>query len=69
MQPKGCDQRFCVRVEAGHKWCPPVVSLGTGVFNIFISDTDDGIKCTLSMFANYTKLSSAVDTLERREAI
>ncbi len=43
--------------------------MGPVLFNIFISDTDDGIERTLNKFANDSKLSNEVNTLERREAI
>lgn len=38
--------------------------LGPMLFSLFISDTDSGIKGSLSSFADGMKLSSAVDTLE-----
>ncbi|GAB0204740.1 mitochondrial enolase superfamily member 1 [Grus japonensis] len=34
-----------------------------------VSDMDSGIECTLSKFADDTKLCGVVDTLERRDAI
>ena len=43
--------------------------MGLVLFNISSIDTDSGTESTLSNFANDTKLSNAVNTLEGREAI
>ena len=43
--------------------------LGPALFNIFVSIMDSGIKCSLSKFANDTKLSGEANSLEGRDAI
>ena len=43
--------------------------MGLALFNTFVGNMDSGIKCTLSKFANDTKLCDTVDMLKGRDAI
>ncbi|GAB0183945.1 mitochondrial enolase superfamily member 1 [Grus japonensis] len=48
---------------------PQGLVLGPALFNVFVGNMDNGIECTLSKFADDTKLRGGVNTLEGRDAI
>ncbi|KAJ7421306.1 rna-directed dna polymerase from mobile element jockey-like [Willisornis vidua] len=59
----------CPRGKTVMSGIPQEPVLGSMLFNIFINNIDSGIEYKLSKFTGNTKLTSAADTLEARNAV
>ena len=50
-------------------WFSPGLSVWASFFNIFISDVEESIECTLNKFVENTKLGIGADLLEGMKGV
>lgn len=67
--PESSGQQLNVQMEIMTSGVPEGSVLGSILLNIFTSDLHSGIKCTLSKFADDTKLRGTVDMSEGQGSI
>ncbi|KAJ7412714.1 rna-directed dna polymerase from mobile element jockey-like [Pitangus sulphuratus] len=63
LHSKSCGQHLNVQMETSDECC----STGQVLFNIFVGNMNSGIECTLSQFADNTRMCGGVNTLEGRD--
>jgi len=56
-------------MESSEEWLSQGSVLGLALFNVFVGNVDSEIWCTVSKFADDTKLCGAVDMLEERDVV
>lgn len=66
---QSCVQWLIAHMGTSDKFCSPGVTTGADTLQHLFDDMNSGSKCTLSRFADKTKLCGAVAILEGRDTV